>query len=66
MATYTTRQGDTWDSIAYAVYGDEAYMQAMIRLNLAHVDTLIFDGGVELVMPDRVAYAPPGLPPWKE
>lgn len=65
MATYTTRQGDTWDSIAHLVFGDEAYMQAMIRRNPAHVDTLVFDGGTVLSMPDRVAYIPPGLPPWK-
>ena len=66
MATYTTRQGDTWDSIAHVVYGDEAYMQAMIRLNWTQVDTLVFNGGISLKMPDRIAYTPPGLPPWKE
>ena len=66
MATYTTRQGDTWDSIAHAVYGDEGYMQDMIRLNWQYIDTLTFDGGVSLEMPDRTAYSPPGMPPWKE
>lgn len=65
MATYTTRQGDTWDSIAHQVFGDEAYMQAMIRLNTQYVDTLVFDGGTVLNMPDRQAYSPPGMPPWK-
>lgn len=65
MATYTTRQGDTWDGIAHLVFGNEAYMQAMLRLNLQHVGTLVFDGGVLLELPDRVAYVPPGLPPWK-
>lgn len=66
MAIFTTRQGDTWDSIAHSVYGNEAYMQEMIRMNWPHVDTLVFDGGVDLEMPDRIAYTPPGLPPWKE
>ena len=66
MATSTTRQGGTWDSIAHNVFGDEGYMQPMIRLNPEHVDTLVFGGGVSLELPDRQAYTPPGLPPWKE
>ena len=24
-STYTTKQGDVWDKIAYEVYGDEEY-----------------------------------------
>ena len=65
MATYTTRQGDTWDSIAWLVYGYEGYAQPMMRLNPAHIDTLVFDGGVELTLPPQFANTPVGLPPWK-
>ena len=28
--TYTTVQGDTWDKIAYDLYGDEAYMRYLV------------------------------------
>jgi phage tail protein X len=65
MATYTTRQGDTWDMIAWLVYGSESYAQAMMRQNREHIDTLVFDGGVELELPPIVAETPVGLPPWK-
>ena len=65
MATYTTRQGDTWDMIAWLVYGYEGYAQTMMRLNPAYIDTLIFDGGVELELPPQVAEMPENLPPWK-
>lgn len=65
MATYTTRQGDTWDMIAWLVYGYEGYAQAMMRLNPACIDTLIFDGGVELELPPIEAETPIGLPLWK-
>lgn len=65
MATYTTRQGDTWDLIAWLIYGDEGYAQAMMRLNSQYIDTLTFDGGVELELPPYVADTPKGLPPWK-
>lgn len=65
MATYRTKQGDTWDGIAFLAFGDEAYMQELMRLNRAHIDTLVFDAGVLLELPERTADVPAGLPPWK-
>ena len=34
-STYTTIQGDTWDLIAYKLYGEEKYMK-----NLVLIETL--------------------------
>ena len=33
MRTYTTVQGDMWDSIAYTQLGDEAYTDRLMNLN---------------------------------
>ena len=65
METYTTRQGDTWDVIAWLVYGDVSYAPAIMRLNCDHIGTLVFDGGVVLNLPPKVAVEPAGMPPWK-
>lgn len=62
---YKTKQGDTWDGIAYLMFGDEAYMQALMRLNRTHINTLVFDAGVMLELPERTAAIAPGLPLWK-
>ena len=38
MKTYTTIQGDMWDSIAYKLYGDEKYMCQLMKSNLELLD----------------------------
>lgn len=55
MATiYTTVQGDTWDSIAYAVYGDELKAQTLMesRANILLLDYQVFPNGIEVTAPD--------------
>ena len=32
-STYTTKQGDVWDKIAYEVYGDEEYTGWLMENN---------------------------------
>lgn len=49
---YVTIQGDTWDSIAYKTVGSEYAMVEIMKANKEHLGTLIFDGGVELVIPE--------------
>ena len=34
--TYTTISGDTWDIVAYKVFGDEGYTDKIIKANLQH------------------------------
>lgn len=50
--TYTTTQGDTFDGIAFKLYGDEGYMKDLIEANWKHADTLLFSAGVVLTVPE--------------
>lgn len=64
--TYTTKKGDTFDSIAYAVYGDEELIAPLIKANPEYVETAVFDYGAVLNIPDiektdNNIY----LPPWR-
>ena len=64
---YTTEKGDTWDKIAYTVYGNETFTAPIIAANQKYVETAIFDFGTELDIPelektDSTVY----LPPWRQ
>lgn len=64
--TYTTKQGDAWDLIAYRVYGSEAYTGWLMQNNFAHLDTMIFGAGVVLQTPELPAEQQTSdLPPWR-
>lgn len=63
---YTTVQGDTWDIIAFKVYGEERYMSKLIEANLEYIDTFFFAAGVEIICPDIEDKLPSSLPPWKQ
>ncbi|MGL5270184.1 MAG: tail protein X [Selenomonadaceae bacterium] len=63
--TYTTKQGDMWDMIAYEVYGDEYKMHYLMDANKKYVETVIFPAGVTLVVPVLSATQTTNLPPWK-
>lgn len=66
LKTYTTILGDTWDSIAYKVYGNENYMDTLIKANLEHKDTYRFSAGVKLSLPEITLEVSKSLPPWKQ
>jgi phage tail protein X len=64
--SYATVQGDTWDKIAWKVYGDEMQLHWLIEANPQHREIVIFPAGITLAVPDVVgetARAP--LPPWR-
>jgi phage tail protein X len=64
--TYTTVQGDHWDSIAYSQMGSTAYTDRLMWANRAHIGTFQFSSGVVLTIPEvRSAAADSTLPPWK-
>ena len=65
MIKYTTIQGDTWDGIAYKLYGDEKHMKELIEANWPVVDTLVFSAGVELNVPDLPEESSSDLPIWR-
>ena len=67
MATYTTQQSDTWDIISKRVYGDEHFMDVLIKANIKHQETVIFPYGVVLEVPEVDTSSSDfeaNLPPW--
>lgn len=66
MQTYTTVQGDTFDSIAYDLYGSEKYMRFLAEANWPHLDILIFPSGVVLNVPDIPDDIPENVPFWRK
>lgn len=64
--TYTTVSGDTWDIVAYKAYGNEMYMDTLIKANIEYKDTYIFQAGVVLTLPEIELTVSESLPPWKQ
>lgn len=66
-STYTTVQGDMWDSIAYSQLGDVSFTDQLMNANLQYIDHYIFPAGIELVLPDiETETINDDLPPWKQ
>ena len=66
MKTYTTVQGDMWDSIAYAQLGDVAHTDKLINANLQYREFYTFPAGIVLVLPEIRNTVSSALPPWKK
>lgn len=67
--TYTTVQGDMWDSIAYRQLGSVAHMDLLMRQNLQYHDIYVFQAGIVLNLPDVDAATESvadTMPPWKQ
>lgn len=64
--TYTTVSWDTWDIVAYKAYGNEMYMDTLIKANIEYKDTYIFPAGVVLTLPEIELTVSESLPPWKQ
>ncbi len=65
MSSYTTKQGDTWDMIAYQQLGSTDCTDRLISANLEHVGTFLFPAGVTLRLPEIAEKTSGSLPPWK-
>ena len=63
---YTTIQGDTWDLIAYKVYGAEKYMRYLIEANCEQIDVLRFSSGTILNVPDLPEETDEDAPFWRQ
>lgn len=50
--TYTTKQGDAWDAIAFEVYGRREIYRVSHAGDFPHLDTFVFDAGVVLQTPE--------------
>jgi phage tail protein X len=66
MDTYTTIQGDMWDSIAYKVYGSEKYMGILMQSNMELLDIFIFSAGTVLTVPALLPEAETNIPAWRQ
>lgn len=68
MISYTTIQGDTWDGIAFRLWGREHLMDALLQANPDHADVLFFPAGLTLAVPDvdldATIQPVTELPPW--
>ena len=62
---YITEPGDTWDKIAHKVYGDSYAAHLLMQANGQHIETVIFDGGCRLLVPERQETRDGFLPPWR-
>jgi len=62
---YTTRQGDTWDTLALDIYGSEKLAWLLQQANSEMMDLLFFPAGLTLIVPETPprATAQPA-PPW--
>ena len=65
MKTYTTIQGDMWDSISYKVYGSEKYIGLLMQSNLELLDIFIFDAGTEITVPEMENEIKSDSPSWR-
>lgn len=54
MDIYVTSQGDTWDSIAYYLFGSEGYMGILMDANLDLLDVLVFSAGTVIQVPAEI------------
>ena len=68
---YTCTAGDTFDSVARDVYGDEKYAAELLCANPEHSTQIVFTGNEKLLLPSIVILPDdqmemPTMPPWKE
>lgn len=63
--TYTTIQGDTWDLIAYKLYGSEKYMKNLIEANWPLLEVLVFSSGTVINVPDIPEDSGDDAPFWR-
>lgn len=66
MATYTTKQGDMWDSIAHSQLGNVSYTDKLMNLNQQYRECYTFPAGIVLQLPEVSATVIDTMPPWKQ
>lgn len=66
---YIASHGETFDSIAFAVYGNEAHAVELLQANPKLDDLMVFKGGEMVLLPeivneDKGDYVPQ-VAPWR-
>lgn len=64
--TYTTVQGDMWDSIAHRELGGSRYTGQLMSANQQYRDYYLFPAGITLSLPEIHEPANDTFPPWKK
>lgn len=63
--TYRTVQHDTFDAIAYRLWKNEYLAKELMAANPDYMDVLLFEPGIELIVPDvKIEPKKADLPPW--
>ncbi len=65
-SVYTTIQGDTWDLMAYKLFGAEKYMKYLCEANWPLLDVMVFEAGVKVNVPDLPEEVDEDLPFWRQ
>ena len=66
MREHITVEGDTFDGLALMYYNEERLASTIMQANPDHCDTLIFEAGILLYIPDiNTVEMPDTLPPWR-
>jgi phage tail protein X len=65
---YQTKLGDTFDSIAFSLLGDEKYTRELMEANPDYLEVVIFSGGIDLTIPDisNANNISGSMPPWRK
>ena len=66
LDVYYTKEGDTWDKIAYNVYNDELLYIDLMLANVLLIDIAVFDANIPVICPDIKLKNNANLPPWKQ
>lgn len=65
--SYMTREGDTFDALALAMYQDEKMAHEIIKFNPDYCGVIVFGANVPLRLPIfDGADMPATLPPWRQ
>lgn len=54
--TYTTVSGQTWDQIAFKVYGSEKYCENLMEENPDLMEYMIFPAGITINLPEDESF----------
>ena len=65
VRTYTTVQGDMWDSIAHTQLGSPGHTDKLMTAHLRYREYYIFPAGIVLTLPEMREPVDSSLPPWK-
>lgn len=64
--TYKPSAGETFDLIAFSIYGDEKYIYLLLAANPAHCHKIFLEGNEVLHIPERIELSTSNQLPWKE